>query len=212
MISRKRLLAFAVSGFLLACLFTGCYTVSSLKARMPQDAGVVVAPSEGHVLVVIPDLDPADPRLLQLDYLDKQCSFPELSPFVRKGSKLVVVFMKLYHKHVTVSPIAGSIREIHYVPGGFQNIFLPDAYKENEHNTIVIEGDISIAVVQIAGLVARKISCDVSSGQAVERGDKLGHIKFGSAVAILLPPECQLAVQQGQKVDTAKDIIATYTP
>lgn len=193
-----------------ACL-AGCYTISSLKARMPREEGVVVAPSEGHVLKIIRDIQPAQAGVLEFSYLDKQCSFPELTPLIREGSTLVVIFMKLHHKHVTVSPIAGRIRQTRHVPGGFRNVFLKDAYKENEHNTILIDGDISVGVVQIAGFVARKIICTVEPGDTVERGDKLGHIKFGSAVGILLPPECAVTVAEGQKVDTARDIIARYT-
>lgn len=198
--------------FLLVAAFlaSGCYTVDSLKRSMPKERGAVVAPSEGHVLTIVKNIQIDEEAPLELCYLDKKCSFCELTPFIKEGSSLVVIFMKVYHKHITVSPIKGRIRQVHYVPGGFRNVFVKDAYKENEHNSIVIEGDVTIGVIQIAGTVARKILCDVTAGDEVEKGDKLGHIKLGSAVAILLPPECTIAVKEGQKVDTARDIIATY--
>lgn len=188
----------------------GCYTIPSLKEKMPKGDNLVISPTEGHVLKIINNIKVADCNPLEINCFDKQCSFSELEPYIKDGSSLVIIFMKLYHKHVTVSPIAGEIRQIKHKPGMHRNVFLKDAYKSNEHNSIVIDGDITLTVIQIAGLVARRIVCDVSVGDSVGRGDKIGHIKLGSAVALLLPPECEIKVKEGDKVDTAKGIIATY--
>jgi phosphatidylserine decarboxylase len=184
--------------------------VASLKKRMTNAPRVIVAPADGHVMKIIRDIDSANCRPLEVCLYDKRCSFCELTPFIQDGSSLVIIFMKLYHKHITLSPLAGLVRQTHYVPGGFRNVFLHEAYSENEHNSIVIDGDVTVAVIQIAGLVARKIVCDVSAGDYVTQGDKLGHIKFGSAVAVLLPPECKLLVKEGDKVNPGSSIIATY--
>lgn len=191
-------------------LISGCYSASTLKKNAPEGKGLIISPAEGNVTKIIRDIKINKSSHMELHHLDKNCSFDELVPYFKDGSSLVVISMKLYHKHITLSPISGKVSQIHYVPGGFRNVFLKNAYEENEHNSIVIRGDVTLAVIQIAGLMARKITCNVSKGDQVEPADKLGYIKLGSAVALFLPPGCQILVKEGQKVDAARDIIAKY--
>jgi phosphatidylserine decarboxylase precursor-related protein len=193
-----------------ACPIAGCYTAAGIRKGAPQSQGLVISPVEGHVLKIIRNISASTCDPFEIHCHDKHVSVGEFKPFLEDNMSLVVIFMKIYHKHITVSPIEGTILKTHYVPGGFRNVFSKNAYRENEHNGIIIDGDIRLGVFQIAGLVARTIICDVKEGDRVLRGDKLGHIRLGSAVALLLPAECTIVVREGDKVEVGKAIIATY--
>ncbi|RJP28052.1 MAG: hypothetical protein C4533_06170 [Candidatus Omnitrophota bacterium] len=202
-----RIFLFCLAGLI---LISGCYSASTLKKNIPKGKGLIISPAEGNITKIIRNIKINKSSHIELHHLDKNCSFDELAPYAKDGSSLVIISMKLYHKHITLSPIAGKVSRIFYVPGGFRNVFSKGSYEENEHNSIIIDGDVDLAVIQIAGLMARKIVCGVLEGQEISAGDKLGHIKLGSAVALFLPPECKIVVKEGQKVDAAKDIIAQY--
>tara|TARA_Y100000591_G_C21791385_1_gene676745 strand:+ start:421 stop:1065 length:645 start_codon:yes stop_codon:yes gene_type:complete len=121
----------------------------------------------------------------------------------------VSIFMNIFNCHVNRSPVAGKIEEIFYKPGKFLNASLDKASEENERNYFRIkskDGE-EIIVVQIAGLIARRIVSDVSKNQEVSQGDRLGIIRFGSRVDLYFAKK-NLLVKKGQNVLSGETIIA----
>jgi phosphatidylserine decarboxylase len=121
----------------------------------------------------------------------------------------VSVFMNVFNCHVNRTPISGKVEEIYYKPGKFLNASLDKASEENERNYIKIKtsnGE-EIIIVQIAGLIARRIVCQVEQGQELKQGDRIGMIRFGSRVDIFFKNKKILA-KQGQNVVAGESLIA----
>jgi phosphatidylserine decarboxylase len=127
------------------------------------------------------------------------------------GDKLKLsVFLSVFDVHVNRSPISGVIREVRYQKGLFLNALNPDSADENEQNTVIVEGDgCEVAFKQIAGLLARRIVFNKRVGDHLERGERVGLIKFGSRVDILLPGNASLAVKKGDRVKGGSSVLAT---
>lgn len=160
-------------------------------------------PAEQHVVV-----SPADGRVSDITELEHD----ELlgGPAVRVG-----IFLSVFNVHVNRSPCDGRVIDVRYKEGKFINAMRhASASEENESNTIVLaepKGDRPIAVVkQIVGLIARRIVCSVKVGDVVERGGRIGMIKFGSRTELSIPKwlDPQVRVQIGQSVRGAADVIA----
>jgi phosphatidylserine decarboxylase len=126
----------------------------------------------------------------------------------------VSVFMSVFNCHVNRAPIAGRIAEISYRPGKFLNAALDKASVDNERNSIRIDmaDGRSIAVVQIAGLVARRILCFAIKGQEIRTGERFGLIRFGSRLDIYLPEGVQPQVALGQTCVAGETVIALLGP
>ncbi|MDX1488448.1 MAG: phosphatidylserine decarboxylase, partial [Acidiferrobacterales bacterium] len=125
-------------------------------------------------------------------------------------AKRISVFMNAFNVHVNRSPTEGKVVERWYHPGRFFNASLDKASYENERNALWIqtdEGD-DIVVVQVAGLVARRILCDKQPGERIAQGERYGFIRFGSRVDTYLPANSQVTVGLGEKVKAGSDIIA----
>jgi phosphatidylserine decarboxylase len=121
----------------------------------------------------------------------------------------VSVFMSVFDCHINRSPLAGRIERIAYKAGIFLNADLDKASEDNERNSFMISASgMNIAVVQIAGLVARRIISFTSEGQAVEAGQRLGMIRFGSRVDVYLPAGGTFLVAPGQKAVAGETVIA----
>jgi|TARA_B100001063_G_C16620442_1_gene480458 phosphatidylserine decarboxylase len=121
----------------------------------------------------------------------------------------VSVFMNVFNCHVNRTPISGKVEEIYYKPGKFLNASLDKASEENERNYFKIKtsnGE-EIIIVQIAGLIARRIVCQVEQGQELKQGDRIGMIRFGSRVDIFFKNKKILA-KQGQNVVAGESLIA----
>jgi phosphatidylserine decarboxylase len=132
-------------------------------------------------------------------------------PAVRIG-----IFLSVFNVHVNRSPCGGRVLQTRYAKGKFINAMRHDqASSQNESNTIVLTnpaGDRPVAVVkQIVGLIARRIVCTVSPGDQLQRGQRIGMIKFGSRTELVLPKwlEPRVSVKVGQSVRGAADVIAT---
>jgi phosphatidylserine decarboxylase len=112
----------------------------------------------------------------------------------------VSVFMSMLDVHVNRMPAAGTILKTHYIPGKFFNASLDKASEDNERHLYLMrtESGQTLAFVQIAGLVARRILCLVREGQALALGERFGLIRFGSRVDVYLPPGVEPAVRVGQ--------------
>lgn len=154
--------------------------------------GLIVSPADGTVQLI----DHAVPPI-ELEMGDKERS-------------RVCVFMNVFNVHVNRVPIDGEITKISYRPGSFFNASLDKASEFNERMSLRLKTteDQDIAFVQIAGLVARRIKCDVVEGQMVRAGERFGLIRFGSRVDIYLPEGVEPMVCVGQIAVAAETIIA----
>ena len=125
----------------------------------------------------------------------------------------VSVFMNVFNCHVNRAPIEGKIAAVAYRPGKFFNASLDKASSDNERNSLSIEMDDKrqIAVVQIAGLVARRIVCFVKDNQQLRTGERFGLIRFGSRVDVYLPDGVQPLVSVGQAMIAGETVLADLT-
>ena len=139
-------------------------------------------------------LSPADGRILKVESLATNPHFP--GPATK-----VSIFMNVFNVHVNRVPLSGRLVSQTYFPGAFLNASLDKASASNERNALVLEtGEGPVAVVQIAGLIARRIVTWVREDENLDRGQRFGLIRFGSRVDIYLPPDSEIMVIPGQKV------------
>jgi len=129
------------------------------------------------------------------------------------GPGQISIFMNVFDVHVNRAPIAGKIACIKYKKGDFMAADKEEASEANEQNIIVIDGmagdrPTTVVVKQIAGLIARRIICYKSSGDPVALGERIGLIKFGSRVDVLLGPEWDIAVRAGERVSAGESVVA----
>ena len=161
----------------------------------PLREGLVVAPADGRVSRVVNAAPPPEMGL-------GDRPLPRIS-----------IFMSVFDCHVNRSPIAGKIERMVYHPGKFLNADLDKASEDNERNAFVITGTRSrIGVVQIAGLIARRIVPFVQEGQTITAGDRIGMIRFGSRVDVYLPEGGRALVRlaTGELIDaTAVNVTQT---
>jgi phosphatidylserine decarboxylase len=162
------------------------------KRAVPVNKGLLVSPADGVVSLIGPAVPP-----------------PELdmgpAPLMR-----ISVFMSVFNCHVNRAPIAGKVTAVAYRPGKFLNASLDKASEDNERNALAIEIEDGrkIAVVQIAGLVARRIMCWVQPGQSLATGERFGLIRFGSRLDVYLPEGVQPQVALGQTMVAGESVIA----
>jgi phosphatidylserine decarboxylase len=157
----------------------------------PSRDGLVIAPADGRVSQVVNALPPPELGL-------------SAAPLPR-----VSIFMSVFDCHVNRSPIAGRIERMVYREGKFLSADLDKASEDNERNALVIAaGRVRIGVVQIAGLVARRIVPFVREGQTVAPGERIGMIRFGSRVDVYLPEGAKALVAQGQIATAGETVLA----
>ncbi len=121
------------------------------------------------------------------------------------------IFMSLFDVHVNRSPVSGTVEAIEYRRGKFVSANLDKASEDNEQNALIIrtKHGTKVGVVQIAGLIARRIVCYPVVGTVLERGKIFGMIKFGSRLDVYLPEESSIQISKGQKVRAGETILAT---
>ena len=127
------------------------------------------------------------------------------------GRTRISIFLNIFNVHVNRAPIGGQIRSARYSPGRYRMAHLDAASVENERNTLVIgdtDGGQPVEVTQIAGLIARRIVCHKAQGDIVRKGERIGLIKFGSRVDVVLGPEWDLAIKRGDKVAGGSSVLA----
>jgi phosphatidylserine decarboxylase len=156
----------------------------------PLREGLVVAPADGRVSRVINAVPP-----LELGLSDRP--LPRIS-----------IFMSVFDCHVNRSPVSGRIERMVYRAGKFISADLDKASEANERNSFIISGRVRVGVVQIAGLVARRIVPFVQEGQAVAAGDRIGMIRFGSRVDVYLPEGGRALVAEGQTAYAGETVLA----
>lgn len=147
-------------------------------------------------------VSPADGRIVRVQ--------KTLDPYTQAESLLVSVFMNVFNVHSNRSPVDGTIEHVEYRAGTFVNADLDKASSENERNALVLKlrDGTRISVVQVAGLIARRILCYVKPGEALSRGQRYGFIRFGSRVDVYLPLSAKPKVAVGDKVYATSTIIA----
>ncbi|MDR1945753.1 MAG: phosphatidylserine decarboxylase family protein [Desulfovibrio sp.] len=154
----------------------------------PLAPGIAVSPADGKVVKIarMPDPFTSEPRLC------------------------ICIFMNLFSVHVNRSPVAGKVVDVAYHEGKFFNASLDKASSDNERCACAVEDADGKrwSMVQIAGLVARRIVCRTEKGDELRRGERTGMIKFGSRVDVYLPDGWEPAVVTGQKVTAALSVIA----
>ncbi|MCY4325953.1 MAG: phosphatidylserine decarboxylase family protein [Betaproteobacteria bacterium] len=159
------------------------------KREIKKDEKVYLSPADGKVVFAGPAPDPAQDGI---------------------NSIKVSIFMNPFNVHVNRIPVDGKIAHLEHRKGKFLNASLDKASEENEANTIIIQTSDyrRITVVQVAGLVARRILCYVKPDQEVTQGQRYGFIRFGSRVDMYLPETSALNVKAGDLVQGGLDIIA----
>ena len=121
----------------------------------------------------------------------------------------VSIFLNIFDVHVNRSPIGGKITKIQYKKGKFVNAAFAAASSENEQNIFTVEGEgTRVVFSQIAGLIARRIVCYKKQGDMVERGERVGLIKFGSRVDVFFGPDWEVTVAPGERVSCGSSILA----
>ncbi len=159
----------------------------------PVREGLVVAPADGRISMITQALAPAE-----LGLGDRP--LPRIS-----------IFMSVFNCHVNRSPVSGRIERIAYRPGAFINAELDKASEDNERNSLVIAAaDGRIGVIQIAGLVARRIVSFVREGQTIAAGERFGLIRFGSRLDVYLPEGTRALVSEGQTAIAGETILADF--
>ena len=159
--------------------------------RIIPNENVIVSPADGKIV------------FLGESNLPEECGI--------KGKFLKIsIFLDVFNVHVNRMPISGTVKDIKYISGKFFMANVEKSSKENERNIIVIENikKEKIIVTQIAGLIARRIVCDLKINQEVLKGERFGIIKFGSRVDLYLPKNYNLMVKVGQTVIGGETIIS----
>jgi phosphatidylserine decarboxylase len=152
---------------------------------VPPAAGAIVSPGDGKV---------TDISTVRLAGAER---------------KRISIFLNVFNVHVNRSPIAGVIRDVRYQKGKFVNAMGANSAEENEQNIVTVEGEgHTVVFKQIAGLIARRIVFTKKIGDVVARGERVGLIKFGSRVDVLMEPDVQIAVKVGDHVKGAATVLA----
>ncbi len=121
----------------------------------------------------------------------------------------VSIFLNVFSVHVNRSPIAGNIQAIEYTKGKYLNAINPASATENERNLVQVSGELcTVSFCQIAGLLARRIVFQKQLGEWVDRGERVGLIKFGSRVDVVFPLSCELQIKVGDHVSGGSTVLA----
>lgn len=178
------ILGLCVTGFI-------CWFFRDPDRLTPVGEGIIVSPADGKVIKVEP---------------------VEQTPYFEGACTRISVFMSIFNVHVNRSPHEGTVRMVDYHPGKFFSANLDKASADNEHNALRLESPQGkqVGFVQIAGLVARRIICAVKPGDTLERGQRFGMICFGSRLDVYLPPDTQIAVSVGDKVQAGASVLGRW--
>jgi len=156
---------------------------------VPTQENAVISPADGKVIIA--------EQVQTSPYLDQPCT-------------KISIFMTVFNVHVNRIPCSGVVSDVIYHPGKFVSANLDKASESNERNAIIVEleNGQSMAFVQIAGLIARRIISQVQSGDKVKKGQKFGMICFGSRLDVYLPQDAKLNITKGDRVMSGTSILA----
>ncbi len=180
------------AGFFLALSAFVLYFFRDPQRIIPDDLNALVSPADGKVI------------LMEKIFDDR---------FIKEHVYKISIFMNVFNVHVNRIPFSGKVNKIVYVPGKFYSADTDKAALTNEYCALLLEtaGNKQIAVVQVAGLIARRIVCWAEKGDEVILGNRYGLIRFGSRVDLYLPLDFRPEVLPGQKV-TAGETVIGYMP
>lgn len=183
-------------GWLGAVLTCWCiYFFRDPVRHTPQGSDLVVAPADGFVCSIGSFAPP-----------------PELGLGAEPMDR-ISIFMSVFDCHVNRMPVTGRIAKVAYKPGLFVNADLDKASEDNERNGLIVETERGrFGVVQIAGLVARRIVCFTKPGEALGAGERFGLIRFGSRVDVYCPPGAAPLVALGSKTVAGETVLAAFGP
>jgi phosphatidylserine decarboxylase len=176
--------AWSIAPVLLAAFFLWFFR--DPQRTIPSEPGLIVSPGDGVVTETISISTPEGPR------------------------QRISIFLSVFNVHVNRSPISGVLTSVRYQKGKYLNAMNPASADQNEQNiaTIVGEGGLEVTFKQIAGLLARRIVFNCKQGDTLVRGQRVGLIKFGSRVDVLLPASAVLQVKVGDKVNGGATVLA----
>ena len=151
-------------------------------------------------------LSPADGRIVKIEKVR--------DPYADRDALLISVFMNVFNVHSNRASVDGVVRAVQYFPGLFVNADLDKASSENERNAVVIDATVNgqqhvVTLVQVAGLIARRILCYVHPADVLAKGERYGFIRFGSRVDVYLPLSAVPKVVPGDKVSATTTVLAT---
>ncbi len=176
--------AWAVAPVLLAVFFLWFFR--DPRRTIPAGRGLIVSPGDGLITETAAIATPDGPR------------------------QRISIFLSVFDVHVNRSPIGGVLSRVSYLKGEYLNALNPASADRNEQNIVTVRGEgIEVTFKQIAGLLARRIVFVPHEGDTVERGQRVGMIKFGSRVDVLLPAEAVLRVRVGERVKGGSSVLAT---
>jgi len=176
--------AWAIVPVLLAAFFLWFFR--DPQRTIPTGPGLIVSPGDGLVTETVTIATPDGSR------------------------QRISVFLNVFNVHVNRSPIGGLLTRVNYQKGEYLNAMNPASADRNEQNAVTVRGDgFDVTFKQIAGLIARRIVFNLREGDNVERGQRVGLIKFGSRVDIVVPAEAELRVKVGQKVKGGSSVLAS---
>jgi phosphatidylserine decarboxylase len=163
---------------------------------VPQKEGLIVSPADGVVVGI-----KKGPAPHWMDVESDQMYYQ------------ISIFLNVFNVHVNRVPLAGEIEKLHYIPGKFVNASLDKASEDNERMAMLLKvsDDLKIGVVQIAGLIARRIRTDVYESQKVATGERYGLIRFGSRADVYFPDHILPLVLEGQTMIGGETILADLT-
>ena len=184
-------------GFIGIILTVWCVYFFRDPARYtPQAEGLIISPADGIVAEV------------------QEVDVPDEIPLPYPRALKIGVFMNVFDVHVNRAPCAGVVTDLGYYPGSFLDASLDKASTQNERQMITMrtsyrrqDEEASIAFVQIAGLVARRIICDLDEGQPLSAGERFGLIRFGSRVDVYLPTDSTVCVTVGQRMIAGQSVL-----
>jgi phosphatidylserine decarboxylase len=181
---------FALMG--LVATFFICYFFRDPDRVVPKSTGTVVSPADGKVIWV---------------------GSVDTGPCFQEAGIKVSIFMSIFNVHVNRIPYEGQVKRVRYHPGKFFSANLDKASMHNEHNAVFIETEEGkhICVVQIAGLIARRIISRLQEGDIVIRGQRYGLICFGSRLDVYLPSNTKLNVSVGDRVKAGTSVLGDLT-
>jgi phosphatidylserine decarboxylase len=175
--------------FLLAAAVVALFFRNPPRTPPVTGEDLIISPADGRVVEVVEDA--------------RSDNMPDAS------LKRMSIFMSVFNVHVNRSPVSGTVRRKTYSSGAFHDAREKAASEENERNSLVIDGENgALEVVQVAGKVARKISCWVAEGDPLRQGERFGLIHFGSRLDVYLPPKFSFVVPVGTRVRAGVTVIA----
>jgi phosphatidylserine decarboxylase len=155
------------------------------QRTIPTGPGLIVSPGDGLVTETVIISTPDGPR------------------------QRISIFLSVFDVHVNRSPVAGILTQVRYQKGQYLNAMNPASADRNEQNIATVRGEgVEVTFKQIAGLLARRIVFNHSEGDRLERGQRVGLIKFGSRVDVICPSDAELRVRSGQRVKGGESVLA----